>query len=928
MNIYTTETRRHRVLFLLLKIMIVVFPVGCTNQPTLMTDSQTASFQGNSDKLMVVDCLLPGQVRKLGQAMTYLSARRPIKTTASSCEIRGGEYSAYDRANYATALKVWLPKAKNGDAEAQTYVGEIYEKGLGLTPDYKLAAVWYRKAADQGFSRAQINLGYLYEKGLGVNQDLVTALNWYRKASGLRDDDIAFASTVESAVRSEYEDEIQLLKNELINNTRQTQQLQSKLTQSQQQLQLHRSKLKQAQQELARTRRKLQRLKSSKNKPQVKQQIENQQKNLQTQETLVAQQLTELNSLEKQLKEQNEKLTAKLETAEERTHRLNRELDQHKQKSGALAEQLTITKAQLSSTEAILDQLREQYSTEKATLEAEKRRLEEPQQIPQNQASKRIADLSKKLILQNQKAAEVEKQLAVLETQKNQIDEEKRQLEKQQDQSSSGQNKQLQILAMQMSDYVKKMGKQRKKISQLNKEKASLIVEKKALEDQQTLDSSQMGKNLQSLKEQLGKREQELERKHQKIALLENDTEKYKNQIKQLQTSEPTQFSDAQPSIEIIEPPLTVTRSSTMPAAILRSAMKHREISGRVQAKLGLLSFNINGINTAVNDTGVFKSDVKLRGKETAVHTVAIDQRGNRAELEFLLIAAEAAKYKSQQTTSSKKAADVQIDFGKYHALLIGNNIYNYLPSLDTPINDVITLEKLLRDRYGFKTTVLSNANRYTILSSLNGLREKLTEKDNLLIYYAGHGELDRVNLRGHWLPVDAETDNTANWISTVAITDILNTMTAKHVLVIADSCYSGAMTRSSLARLEAGVSNEKKQQWLQVMSKTKSRTVLTSGGMKPVLDGGGGDHSVFAKILIDALQGNNQILEGQSLYRTVTDKMRLATKKINFEQTPQYAPIRHAGHESGEFFFVPKTWKLSKVMMSVPLFDSKKDPG
>lgn len=47
---------------------------------------------------------------------------------------------------------------------AQTYVGEIFEKGLAAQPDYQAAAIWYRKAAEQGYSRAMINLGFLYEK--------------------------------------------------------------------------------------------------------------------------------------------------------------------------------------------------------------------------------------------------------------------------------------------------------------------------------------------------------------------------------------------------------------------------------------------------------------------------------------------------------------------------------------------------------------------------------------------------------------------------------------------------------------------------------------------------------------------------------------------------------------------------------------------
>ncbi|MGZ8994996.1 MAG: hypothetical protein ACXW3P_00635, partial [Rhodospirillales bacterium] len=88
--------------------------------------------KGSGDDLLPVDCLLPGQVRQLGQRVTYVTRPRPIKTSAQDCRIRGGEYVAYDRADYATALKVWLPQAQEGDADAQNAVGDIYQKGMGL----------------------------------------------------------------------------------------------------------------------------------------------------------------------------------------------------------------------------------------------------------------------------------------------------------------------------------------------------------------------------------------------------------------------------------------------------------------------------------------------------------------------------------------------------------------------------------------------------------------------------------------------------------------------------------------------------------------------------------------------------------------------------------------------------------------------------
>ncbi len=161
--------------------------------------------------------------------------------------------------------------------------------------------------------------------------------------------------------------------------------------------------------------------------------------------------------------------------------------------------------------------------------------------------------------------------------------------------------------------------------------------------------------------------------------------------------------------------------------------------------------------------------------------------------------------------------------------------------------------------------------------------------------------------MRGHWLPIDADAENSANWISTVSITDILNSMSAKHIMVVADSCYSGAMTRTSLARLDSGMDAGKKSEWLKAMLKAKSRTVLSSGGLQPVMDGGGGSHSVFANAFIKALQSNQGLLEGQELFRVVSASVIAIAANNDIEQVPQYAPIAHAGHEAGEFFFMPK---------------------
>jgi uncharacterized caspase-like protein len=199
----------------------------------------------------------------------------------------------------------------------------------------------------------------------------------------------------------------------------------------------------------------------------------------------------------------------------------------------------------------------------------------------------------------------------------------------------------------------------------------------------------------------------------------------------------------------------------------------------------------------------------------------------------------------------------------------------------------------LLEKDYGFAVTTISDASRYDILAAMDDLRSKLTHQDNLLIYYAGHGYFDQDAERGYWLPVDASQDTSANWVSNADITDKLKSIRAKHVMVVADSCYSGTLTRG------VNITARSSDYWQQVLAK-RSRTVLTSGGMEPVADGGGGSHSVFAKAFLTALEENQEIMDGTELFTKIRRPVM-----INANQTPQYGDVRLAGHEGGDFLFI-----------------------
>ena len=97
--------------------------------------------------------------------------------------------AAYDRGDYATAVRGFLVHAEQGDATAQYKLGVMYNYGLGVPEDEAEAVRWYRLAADQGDAGAQFNLGVMYGKGEGVLKDEAEAVRWYRLAAEQGDAD-------------------------------------------------------------------------------------------------------------------------------------------------------------------------------------------------------------------------------------------------------------------------------------------------------------------------------------------------------------------------------------------------------------------------------------------------------------------------------------------------------------------------------------------------------------------------------------------------------------------------------------------------------------------------------------------------------------------------------------------------------------------
>lgn len=231
----------------------------------------------------------------------------------------------------------------------------------------------------------------------------------------------------------------------------------------------------------------------------------------------------------------------------------------------------------------------------------------------------------------------------------------------------------------------------------------------------------------------------------------------------------------------------------------------------------------------------------------------------------------------------------------RYYALIIGIENYpdDQILDLDNPIKDAVALSRVLKEEYSFDNedvTILENPTREEIIKSLDKLSGIVTEKDNLLIFYAGHGIWNEQLNQGYWLPSDASVDSKSYWLSNSTIRDYVGGIKSKHTLLISDACFSGgilkerAVFENSRAILE--------------LYKLSSRKAMTSGTLKTVPD-----QSVFIEYLLKNLRANTSpLLSADQLFRTF--KIAVINNSPN-GQVPQYGPITQAGDEGGDFIFL-----------------------
>lgn len=345
--------------------------------------------------------------------------------------------------------------------------------------------------------------------------------------------------------------------------------------------------------------------------------------------------------------------------------------------------------------------------------------------------------------------------------------------------------------------------------------------------------------------------------------------------------------------IEIISP--EVTRGIQVV-----STEKRAMVTGKALSAAGVVEVMVNNREAQLDEKGNFSARVLLKPGRNSIRVVAMDINETRAAKAFTIVRKSSNAITPPASTAATVSGDSTnpVRSSAYHALVIGIDNYKYLPRLHTARKDAQVVAGVLENDFGFKTQLLLDASRRQILKAINTYRKHAKPSDHFLIYYAGHGEFDKVAQRAYWLPVEASPEDDIDWIIVDTLTSNLRRINANHILVVADSCYSGTLTRSAITRL---ASNQLRARYLQKMFRKSSRTLIASGGNEPVADGGGQGHSVFALAFIEGLREMpSTLFTAEELFHE-SIKERVAGNAL---QTPEYNTIRNSGHNGGDFLF------------------------
>jgi hypothetical protein len=854
---------------------------------------------------VVVDCQLPGKLQKLGGQMTYLTPGRLVRLASIDCRIRGGEFTLGDLSGGTFTLKRWLPVAEHGDAEAQYYVARIYANGMsGVAVDYAQAAHWYGLAAAQGYNAAEQELGYMYERGLGVEKDLKVALNLERKASGLGDE-LDYAWKINEAKESAAR-QIEELSAQLETANAQLQETRGQLLSEEDALARSRTQFRRSANAMLDLRAQLQSARQSAGSaaPAKTKDLEAQ---LAQDEVALHAEQQKIEQLTISLSVRETELAASLEKSQATSLTLNdvvaaRDSDKsaHNAETESLRAQLAQTQQRLLHSEQELTGARSQYQRDVQHLVDQRDDLDHARSKSSDDGTALLAAKQRELDREQLLLKSLEGELAAVKRAATDSGSSGNARAAALDARNAELNQMLTQLRANYDDSQKKLAAESQQLAQLQSKSGP---ERAALVEQM--------KN--QLQQELTARDAELALRQKRLESLEYDAGQLRNQLKSLQAEKDRESTRLAGEGQALRQDLASARAKSMQQqdelekARTDYAKEQSELL-QVQAQLGQeRGARQQDAQTIVRLTAQIKErEAVLKAKDEYIASLKqqVDSHPVVAAANPPVTRAPEGDLKETKYLNMARSYDMQHP-GHRYALLIGNANYGNLNALKTPANDVRELGTILEERYDFIVERHNDATASEIMKSLHAYTQKLTADDSLLIYFAGHGNCALgPPERAYWSGVDADPALKTGYLEAENIQAKIKQMNAKHILLVADSCFSGELAHGGAASRGPTINEQRINDEIG----RRSRQVLTSGGDTPVVDSGGDpDHSLFATFFIRTLRQNNNLMSGAMLAHEMYALMKPATAKMKVSEVPTYSHLIDAGHDFGDFYFTPK---------------------
>jgi len=329
-----------------------------------------------------------------------------------------------------------------------------------------------------------------------------------------------------------------------------------------------------------------------------------------------------------------------------------------------------------------------------------------------------------------------------------------------------------------------------------------------------------------------------------------------------LAKKENTDYSEAEKLLEKINlgnvddipPVITLVSPVVVRGGIVVSRQDEVSIIGRVTDESGVKEVFINGNPARILPNGDFNGIAILK-KDTKFLTIeATDQKGNTEKINYNII------WQLDNSISEKRFKNV----GKSYALIFATNQYEYWNNLSNPIPDAEAVAKDLKDLYGYEIDlVLNPTQNQTILKLKEYLQKKFQPNDQLLIFFAGHGQFDETFGEGYVVAKDSRLDDEAksSYLSYATLRTYINNMQSKHILLMMDVCFGGTFDPQLASKNLRGTDTPVKpnddeiEAFINRKLQAKTRRYITSGGKEYVSDGSPGQHSPFVRKFLEALR-------------------------------------------------------------------------